>query len=73
MVDDHMNKYKDNISTDEIFVTHSGEITDDQVNLVVDHIKKYNEFKKIYVTQASCTCSTHSGPACLGILFMTKN
>lgn len=73
MVDDHMNKYKDNISTEEIFVTHSGEITDDQVNIVVDQIKKHKEFKKIYVTQASCTCSTHGGPACLGILFITKN
>lgn len=64
----------DNIRTDKIFLTHSsGKVIDKKIieiakTAIGDKIK----FDEIFVTTASCTISSHCGPGCLGILFMTE-
>ena len=54
-----------------VFITHSG-TKQAYIDAVKAYLKENTPFKKIYVTQASCTISCHCGPDTLGILFMTK-
>lgn len=70
-VDDQLKERKD-IVLDRVFVTHSG--MDDSVIIesVIARIHELQPFQEIFVTQASCTISSHCGPNTLGILFLTK-
>lgn len=69
-VDDTLALY-DNIRPERIFITYST-AADEVVKLVYDHLKEKNYFNEILVTTASGTISSHCGPGCLGILFMTE-
>ena len=69
-IDDTLAAY-DNIKTDRVFVTYSSD-KDDIVNTAVEHVKSKGIFKEVFVTRASCTISSHCGPATLGVLFMTE-
>ena len=62
---------RSDLDFDRIFITHSGS-PDSDIELVKQEIKKYADFKNIYVTVASGTISAHCGPRTLGILFMEK-
>jgi DegV family protein with EDD domain len=62
---------RDDLDLDRIFITHSGSPESD-FELVRQEIKKYADFKELYITRASGTISAHCGPRTLGILFMTK-
>ncbi len=69
-VDETLQSY-DNIRTDRIFVTYS--TTENNLHEKVrDYIKEKGIFKEIFITTASGTISSHCGPGCLGILFMTE-
>ena len=70
-VSDQLAKYGDTIEGDHIFITHSG-VDQKIIDSVYNELKKTKKFKEIFVTRASCTISSHCGPGCLGILFMTK-
>ncbi|MBO6280457.1 MAG: DegV family protein [Bacilli bacterium] len=50
------------------FVTHSG-ATPDMVEVAVNAMKKKG-FKRVIVTTAGATISSHCGPKCLGILYI---
>lgn len=69
-VEDELARY-DNIDTEKIFITHSV-ISPELVDIVREKIKQTMHFDHIYETDASCTISSHCGPATLGILFLTK-
>ncbi len=58
------------LDLDRIFITNAVSPPSD-IELVKNEIKKYANFKEIYITEASCTISAHCGPRTLGILFMT--
>ena len=58
-----------NIDTSRIFITHSG-ISLNYVEQVRSAVLAQVPFKEVFVTQASCTISSHCGPNTLGILFM---
>ncbi len=62
---------RDDIRTDKIFVTHSP-MDDDKVNKAVAVVKDVFPDATVYVTSAGCTITSHCGPNCLGVLFMTK-
>lgn len=64
-------RYSD-IRTDRIFITHSG-IEESYIHKVRETILQEMQFDNIYVTQASCTISSHCGPNTLGILFATES
>lgn len=70
-VHDQLAKYGDTIVGDHIFITHSG-VDQKIIDSVYAELKKTKKFSEIFVTRASCTISSHCGPGCLGILFMTK-
>ena len=70
-VKDKLSEYPD-IVTDKIFITHSG-IDDSYIELVRRTVEETMHFEHIYVTQASCTISSHCGPGTLGILSATEN
>lgn len=69
-VKDQMALYPD-IDTSRIFITHSG-IDEKMVEIVRQALCEHHEFGEILVSRASCTISCHCGPACLGVLFLTK-
>ncbi len=69
-IDDTLSAY-DNIKTDRAFITYSSD-KDGIVDLALEHLKSKGIFKEIFVTSASCTISSHCGPATLGVLFMTE-
>ena len=73
-VNDQIEKYGDSIRGERIFITHSGmtEQHSDIPELIRKDLKKRGIFAEIFETHASCTISSHCGPNCIGILFMTK-
>jgi len=70
-VDDQL-KDRTDLVLDRVFVTHSGMDDPATIDKVVSQIKELQPFKEIFVTQASCTISSHCGPNTLGVLFLTK-
>ena len=50
------------------FVTHSG-ATEEMVNIAVNAMKERG-FKRVLITTAGATISSHCGPRCLGILYI---
>ena len=63
---------RNDVSTDRIFVTHSG-LPDEVVAKVVELVKQLHPFKEVLITTAGCTISSHCGPNCLGVLFFREN
>lgn len=69
-VDETLNSY-DNIRTDRIFVTYS--TTENELHeRVAQYVRDKGIFKEVFITRASGVISSHCGPGCLGILFMTE-
>lgn len=64
-------KDRQDLVLNRIFITHSG-IAPELVELVRVEIAKYATFQEVIVTRAGCAISSHCGPDCLGILFITK-
>lgn len=62
---------RDDIDTRRIFITNSG-IPQERVDLVLEAVKKCQQFDEILFTRAGCTISSHCGPNCLGILYVHK-
>ena len=69
-VEDQLSEF-DNIRDDKIFITHAG-MDQKYVDIVKSEVEKRDFFKKIYITRASCTISSHCGPGTIGVLFMTE-
>ena len=57
------------IDLDRVFVTHAG-CDSEIVDCVVTKIKELAPFKKVFVTRAGCTISSHCGKDTLGVLFI---
>lgn len=62
---------KQNIDCKRIFITHSG-VPDKVIEDSIALVKELHPFRKVIVTRAGCTISSHCGPACLGVLFFRK-
>lgn len=54
-----------------VFITHSG-IYDGIEDMVKNVVAETGLFDEIFVTRAGCTISSHCGPNCIGVLFMTE-
>lgn len=63
---------RDDILTDRVFITHSGMTDPSIIARLKEKTLSLQPFKEIYDTTASCTISSHCGPNCLGILYITK-
>lgn len=62
---------REDIRLDRIFITHSGcpqEIVEKAEALV----RELHPFREVIVTTAGSTITSHCGPNCLGVLFLTK-
>lgn len=70
-VDDQL-KDRTDLVLDRVFVTHSGIDDPTIIEKVISRIRELQPFSEIFVTQASCTISSHCGPNTLGVLFLTK-
>jgi len=65
-------RHNPDILTDDVFVTHSGAIDQALIELVTTELREcLPDLERIHVTRASCTISSHCGPGCLGVLFVT--
>lgn len=62
----------DNIVNDDIFITNSSGFDDEFINELKEEVKSIIPFERIHTSTASCTISSHCGPKCLGILFVTN-
>lgn len=69
-IKDKLDSY-DNINREQIFIVHSG-MDDSYIELAKKTVLEMVDFKKVHVTTASCTISSHCGPNTLGIAFETK-
>lgn len=56
-----------------IFITHSGEYTDEELQQVKAKVLSLQPFKEVFITQAAVTISCHCGPKTLGVLFVHNN
>lgn len=63
---------REDINLKRIFITNSGEFTEEELKAVEDEVKKYQSFEEILFSRAGCTVSNHCGPKTLGILFERK-
>lgn len=68
---DELNKY-DDVLPESIFLTNSCGFEDSLFDELEEIIKEIVPFKNFYRSIASCTISSHCGPKCFGILFVTK-
>jgi DegV family protein with EDD domain len=59
-----------NIDTDRVFITHPN--SDEDALYLKEELLKLASINEICITHAGATISSHCGPACIGILFMTK-
>ena len=62
---------RDDLLLDRIFVTHS-HVPAELVAEAIALVKELQPFSEVIETVAGCTISSHCGPACLGVLFFTK-
>ncbi len=62
---------RDDIRLDKIFITHSP-MDKEKVAKVEALVKSLHNFENVYITGAGCTITSHCGPNCLGVLFITK-
>ncbi len=63
---------REDIKLNRIFITNSGEFTEEELKAVEEEVKKYQSFGEILFSRAGCTVSNHCGPKTLGILFERK-
>ena len=70
-VADQLAAHEGDIDLDRIFLCTSG-IPQQEIDALSQLIKDTVPFKEVFVTRAGCTISSHCGPGCMGILFMTK-
>ena len=69
-IEDQLQK-RGRINPDTVFICHSG-IPAEQLEAVLRIVQENFSFKQIFVTEAGCTISTHCGPNCLGLAYLTK-
>ncbi len=62
---------RSDIVLDRVFITDSG--IDDEIRQAVHkRVLELQPFQEVFHTRASVTISSHCGPNCLGVLFLTK-
>lgn len=62
---------REDVDNGTLFVT-STVVSDECYAAVMDAVRTYGKFEKIYETTAGCTVSCHCGPGTLGIMFARK-
>ena len=62
---------RDDIIHDRIFITHSG-FPQEDVDWMIEKVNSYGPWGEVLVTTSGCTISSHCGPGCIGVLFLTK-
>ena len=55
-----------------VFLCNSGEIPQDVIDSLAEHIRSLIEVKELHLTMSGCTISSHCGPKCLGVLFVDE-
>lgn len=55
-----------------VFLCNSGEIPQDVIDSLAEHIRSLIEVKELHLTMSGCTISSHCGPKCLGVLFIDE-
>ena len=55
-----------------IFLTESGEIEPEVVEVLTALVKELSGCREVHHTIAGCTISSHCGPRCLGVLFIEE-
>jgi DegV family protein with EDD domain len=72
-LDSMLNEFKrklPNVDLNRVFLTHA--VSDVDAVYLKDELLKLAPIKEICITNAGATISSHCGPNCIGILFMSK-
>lgn len=59
-----------NIDLDRVFITHAA--SEEDAEYLKSELQKLADIKEISITSAGATISSHCGPKCIGILFLSK-
>ena len=59
---------RNNIDTNRLYITGSGCLSRDK-EIIVNEVKKYQNFKEIYFTEASAAVAMNCGPGTFGLIF----
>lgn len=62
---------RDDIRRERIFITHSG-FPEEDIAWMKEEVESYGPWGEVIVTTAGSTISSHCGPGCIGVLFLTK-
>lgn len=60
------------VETEHCFITYSDGLSDESIAELKKIVAEAAPFKRIFVTKAGCTVSSHCGPKCMGVLFVRK-
>lgn len=60
------------VRPEHVFLCNSGEIPQDVIDSLAEHIRSLIEVKELHLTMSGCTITSHCGPKCLGVLFINK-
>lgn len=67
-------KHHEGVLLDDVFITHSGATAPELIETAAVELREQLPgLERIHVTRASCTISSHCGPGCLGIIFVTES
>ncbi len=64
-------KDREDIVRDRIFITHSG-FPEKDLERMKEEVESFGPWGEVFVTDAGSTISSHCGPGCIGVLFLTK-
>lgn len=64
-------KDREDIVRDRIFITHSGFPKKD-LERMKEEVESFGPWGEVLITDAGSTISSHCGPGCIGVLFLTK-
>lgn len=62
---------RDDIDLHRVIIGHSG-LPQEKIDMLVEQVRSYADFKEVYVIRAGCTISAHCGPGTAAVFFMTK-
>lgn len=64
-------KDREDIVRDRIFITHSG-FPEKDLERMKEEVESFGPWGEVLITDAGSTISSHCGPGCIGVLFLTK-
>ena len=63
---------KETALDDSLCLLNYSDMEQEDVDALVEHLKKSHPFKRVIVNEAGCCISAHCGRGCMGIIYARK-